>query len=254
MIKVGIIGGTGLEYPNYLKKVKKVIVDTPFGKTSSPLYTGSVNGVEVVHLSRHGEDHSIPSTRVNYRANVYALKEKGCSGIFATSTCGSLQEEICPGEFIVLDQFIDLTKGLYASIFEKYKPGEVRYIPMAEPFSEDLRDFLVEGAIISGFTLHTKGTAISIEGPRFSTRAESNLYRSWKADVINMTIAPEVIAANELSIPYAAICVCTEYDSWRTDTASPGPSEVMEIISGNKDRLIEVLNQALKKLSGEKEQ
>jgi 5'-methylthioadenosine phosphorylase len=252
MRKVGIIGGTGLEYPNYLGKVKKVNVETPFGKPSSPLYNGSVNGVEVFHLARHGDDHSIPSTRVNYRANVYALKEQGCSVILATSTCGSLQEEICPGEFIVPDQFIDLTKGLHASIFEKYKPGEVRYIPMAEPFSEDLRHFLVEGAIISGFTLHTKGTVISIEGPRFSTRAESNLYRSWKADVINMTVAPEVIAANELSIPYAAIAVCTEFDSWRTDTAAPAPSEVMEIISGNKDRLIEVLNHALKRLKGEK--
>jgi 5'-methylthioadenosine phosphorylase len=253
MIKVGIIGGTGLEYPNYLKKVKKVNADTPFGKPSSPLYTGSVNGVTVFHLARHGDDHSIPSTRVNYRANVYALREAGCSGIFATSTCGSLQEEICPGEFIVLDQFIDLTKSLHSSVFDNYKPGEVRYIPMAEPFSEDLRDFLVEGAIISGFTLHTKGTVISIEGPRFSTRAESNLYRSWKADVINMTTAPEVIAANELSIPYAAIAICTEFDSWRTDTVSPGPSEVMQIITGNKDRLIEVLNQALKKLNVQKD-
>jgi len=253
MIKVGIIGGTGLEYPNYLGKVKKITAETPFGKPSSPLYTGTVNGVEVFHLARHGDDHSIPSTRVNYRANVYALKEMGCSGILATSTCGSLQEEICPGEFIVLDQFIDLTKSMHASVFEKYKPGEVRYIPMAEPFSEDLRDFLVEGAIISGFTLHTKGTVISIEGPRFSTRAESNLYRSWRADVINMTTAPEVIAANELSIPYASIAICTEYDSWRTDTVSPAPSEVMQIITGNKDRLIEVLNQALKKLKGEKE-
>jgi len=248
MIKVGIIGGTGLEYPNYLGKVKKIIAETPFGKPSSPLYTGTVNGVEVFHLARHGDDHSIPSTRVNYRANVYAMKEMGCSGILATSSCGSLQEEICPGEFIVLDQFIDLTKSPHNSVFEKYKPGEVRYIPMAEPFSEELRDFLVEGAIISGFTVHTKGTVISIEGPRFSTRAESNLYRSWKADVINMTTAPEVIAANELSIPYASIAICTEYDSWRTDTVSPAPSEVMQIITGNKDRLIEVLNQALKKL------
>jgi 5'-methylthioadenosine phosphorylase len=253
MIKVGIIGGTGLEYPNYLEKVKKVSVETPFGKPSSPLFTGTVNGMEVYHLARHGEDHTIPSTRVNYRANVYALKAKGCTGILATSTCGSLQEEICPGEFIVMDQFIDLTKGLHSSVFDKYKPGEVRYIPMAEPFSEDLRDYLVEGAIVSGFTLHTKGTVITIEGPRFSTRAESNLYRSWKADVINMTTAPEVIAANELSIPYAVIAVCTEYDSWRTDSVVPAPSEVMEIITGNKDKLIEVLTRALKKLANGKE-
>jgi 5'-methylthioadenosine phosphorylase len=249
MMKVGIIGGTGLEHPKYLGKAKKNIAETPFGKPSSPLYTGSFDGMEVVHLARHGEDHTIPSTQVNYRANIYALKERDCSFIIATSTCGSLQEEICPGEFIVLDQFIDLTKHRHDSIFEELKPGEVRYTPMAEPFSEDLRDHLIEGAILSGFTVHTKGTVITIEGPRFSTRAESNLYRSWKADVINMTTAPEVIVSNELRIPYATIAICTEYDSWRTDTLSPSPAEIMEIINGNTGKLIKVLTHALKKLN-----
>jgi len=248
MMKVGIIGGTGLERPKYLGKVKKVNTETPFGKPSSPLYTGSFDGLEVVHLARHGEDHDIPSTQVNHRANIYALKEQECTFIMATSSCGSLQEEICPGEFIVLDQFIDLTKHRHDSIFEELKPGEVRYTPMGEPFSEDLRDYLIEGAIISGFTVHTKGTVITIEGPRFSTRAESNLYRSWKADVINMTTAPEVIVANELGIPYATIAVCTEYDSWRTDTPSPSPSEIMDIINSNTGNIIRVLTHALRKL------
>jgi 5'-methylthioadenosine phosphorylase len=253
MMKVGIIGGTGLEYPKYLGKAKKIIAKTPFGKPSSSLYSGSLNGMEVVHLARHGEDHTIPSTMVNHRANIYALKEQECSFILATSTCASLQEEICPGEFIVLDQFIDLSKHRHDTIFEELKPGEVRYTPMAEPFSEDLRDYLIEGAITRGFTVHTKGTVITIEGPRFSTRAESNLYRSWKADVINMTTAPEVIIANELSIPYATIAICTEYDSWRTDTISPSPSEIMEIINANKDNLILVLTHALKKLNSDVE-
>ena len=253
MMKVGIIGGTGLEYPEYLGKIKKIKAETPFGKPSSPLYTGSFDGVGVVHLARHGEDHTIPSTQVNFRANIFALKKLKCSYIISTSTCGSLQEEICPGEFIVLDQFIDLTKHRHNTIFEEFKPGEVRYTAMAEPFSEDLRDHLIEGAIVSGFTVHTKGTVITIEGPRFSTRAESNLYRSWKADVINMTTAPEVIIANELSIPYATIAICTEYDSWRTDTPSPTPSEIMEIITGNTDRLIRVLTHALKKLKSDRE-
>lgn len=253
MTKVGIIGGTGLEFPKYLGDVKKVETETPFGMPSSPLFTGTLDGMEIIHLARHGEDHTIPSTLVNHRANVYALKELSCSFILATSSCGSLQEEICPGEFIVLDQFIDLTKNRYNSIFEEYKPGEVRHTPMAEPFSEDLRDYLVEGAIVNGFTIHTKGTVITIEGPRFSTRAESNLYRSWKADVINMTTAPEVIICNELSLPYASIAICTEYDSWRTDTPSPTPSEIMEIIDANRDRLIQILTHAIKKLKSDGE-
>jgi 5'-methylthioadenosine phosphorylase len=251
MTKVGIIGGTGLEYPGYLGKVKKVDAETPFGKPSSPLFIGSLDGVEVIHLARHGEDHTIPSTQVNYQANVYALREQECAFIIATSTCGSLQEEICPGEFIVLDQFIDLTKHRPKSIFEELKPGEVRYTPMAEPFSEDLRDHLIEGAIVSGFTVHTKGTVITIEGPRFSTRAESNLYRSWKADVINMTTAPEVIVANELNLPYAGIAICTEYDSWRTDTPSPSPAEIMEIINMCNEPLIRIIKHALNKLKQE---
>ncbi|MBN2275607.1 MAG: MTAP family purine nucleoside phosphorylase [Bacteroidales bacterium] len=248
MIKVGIIGGTGLERPNYLDKVTKILTDTPFGKPSSALYTGSFNDVEVFHLARHGEEHTIPSTLVNHRANIYALKDLECSFIMATSTCGSLQEEICPGEFIVLDQFIALTKHRQNTVYEELKPGEVRYTPMAEPFSESLRDHLIEGAIISGFTVHTKGTVITIEGPRFSTRAESNLYRSWKADVINMTTAPEVIIANELDIPYATIAVCTEYDSWRTETLSPSPAEIMEVIAQNTEKLVKVITHALNKL------
>jgi 5'-methylthioadenosine phosphorylase len=249
MMKIGIIGGTGLEHPTYLGKPKIILAETPFGKPSSPLYKGSCGGTEVIHLARHGEGHTIPSTQVNHRANIYALKEAGCSVIITTSTCGSLQEEICPGEFVVLDQFIDLTKHRPNTIFEEFKPGEIRYTPMGNPFSDDLRDYLIEGAIVNGFTVHTKGTAITIEGPRFSTRAESNLYRAWKADVINMTTAPEVIIANELCIPYATIVLCTEYDSWRTDSPAPTPSEIMEIITGNTARLLQVLTHALQKLN-----
>jgi 5'-methylthioadenosine phosphorylase len=249
MIKVGIIGGSGLEYPKYLEKVKKIYTETPLGKASSPLYLGVLDGIEVVHLARHGEEHNIPSTKVNYGANIYALKKMDCSFIIATSTCGSLREEICPGEFIVLDQFIDFTKHRIESIFEEIKTGELRYTPMANPFSEDLRDHLIEGAILNGITVHTKGTVITIEGPRFSTRAESNLYRSWKADVINMSTAPEVILSNELCIPYAAISLCTEYDSWRIDSENPSPAEIMEMINLNAENFNKILIHALKKIS-----
>lgn len=249
MSKVGIIGGTGLEYPRYLEKVEKVQTETPLGKPSSPLYIGILDGIEVVHIARHGEEHNIPSTKVNYAANIYALKKMDCSYIIATSTCGSLREEICPGEFIVLDQFIDFTKHRVDNIFEELKVGELRYTPMANPFSEDLRDHLIEGAIVNGITVHTKGTVITIEGRRFSTRAESNLYRSWKADVINMTTAPEVILSNELCIPFAAVALCIEYDSWRTDSENPSTSEIMELITNNTEKFNKILIHALKKIS-----
>lgn len=254
-IKVGIIGGTGLDHPKYLGKVKKIQADTFFGKPGSPIYSGYLEGLEVFHLARHGEEHTIPSTRVNYRANMLALKELGCSYIISTSTCGSLQEEICPGEFIVLDQFIDLTRQRATSIYDGSEAGEHRYTSMARPFSEELRDHLVEGAIVNGFTVHTKGTVITIEGPRFSTRAESNLYRSWKADVINMTTAPEAIIANELDIPFATIALCASYDSWRTETSSPTPPDIMEIINGNTGKLMVIITHALLKISqGESQQ
>ncbi len=249
MNKVGIIGGTGLEYPKYLEKVEKIQTETPLGKPSSSLYIGILDGIEVIHIARHGEEHNIPSTKVNYAANIYALKKMDCSYIIATSTCGSLREEICPGEFIVLDQFIDFTKHRVDNIFEELKAGELRYTPMANPFSEELRDHLIEGAIVNGITVHTKGTVITIEGRRFSTRAESNLYRSWKADVINMTTAPEVILSNELCIPYAAIALCTEYDSWRTDAENPSPAEIMELITLNTEKFNKMLIHALKKIS-----
>lgn len=253
MIKVGIIGCTGLEYPKYLEKVKKTDIETPLGKTSSLLYSGVLDGIEVVHIARHGEEHNIPSIKVNYGANIYALKKMNCSFIIGTSTCGSLREEICPGEFIVLDQFIDFTKHRFDSVFAEIKTGELRYAPMANPFSEDLRDHLIEGAIVNGITIHTKGTVITIEGPRFSTRAESNLYRSWKADVINMSTAPEVILSKELCIPYAAISLCTEYDSWRTDSENPSPAEIMELINSNTEKFTKILIHALKKI-GETEE
>jgi 5'-methylthioadenosine phosphorylase len=247
-MKAAIIGGTGHALPDYLKNVKEVHLDTPFGKPDPVIYSGIIDGLEVIHLARNGKNHELPPTKINYRANMYALKQLGCTYILATGTCGSLQEEICPGEVIVFDQFIDMTKRPVTGIQEELNPGLSNFVSMAEPFSEELRDHLIESGIIQGITIHTKGTTISIDGQRSSSRAESRLYRGWGADVVNMTTAPEVILANELGMAYAAISLCTGYDSWRVSEIPIDPNEKMDIIANNHDRVIKLLTYALKKI------
>ncbi|HJZ39047.1 MAG TPA: MTAP family purine nucleoside phosphorylase [Bacteroidales bacterium] len=247
-MKTAIIGGTGHTIPDYLSNVKEISVDTPFGKPIPVLFTGMLNGLEVIHLARNGKDNALPPTTINYRANLYALKMLGCNYILATSTCGSLQEEICPGEVIIMDQFIDMTKHPVTGIIEELNPGESNYISMAEPFSGELRDHLIESAIVQGITVHTKGLVISIDGQRSSSRAESKLYRNWGADVINMTTAPEVILANELGMSYAALSLCTGYDSWRISDIPPDPEEKKYLISANQDKILKMLTYTLNKI------
>jgi len=246
MIKTAIIGGRGNELPDYLTDVKELTLDTPFGKAGPVIYSGKFNGMEVYHIPRHGADQAITPAKINYRANLYALKQLDCSYILSTSTCGSLQEEICPGECIILDQFIDMTKQQVSGIHEELAPGE-RYVSLAEPFSEELRDHLIESAIVQGITIHTKGIVISIDGFRSSSRAESNLYRKWGADVINMTTAPEVILANELNIPYAALTLCIGYDSWRTGEAMQA-EQIKAIVAENRDKINRLLIYTLQKI------
>lgn len=247
-MKAAIIGGTGHALPDYLKEVKEIQVNTPFGKPDPVIYQGILDGVEVFHLARNGKNHELPPTKINYRANMYALKQLGCTYILATGTCNSLQEEICPGEVIIFDQFIDMTKLPVTGIQEELNPGESNYVSMAEPFSEELRDHLIESAIVQGITVHTKGTTISIDGQRSSSRAESRLYRSWGADVVNMTTAPEVILANELGMVYSALSLCTGYDSWRQNDEPVDPTEKMNLVATNHDRVIQLLTYALKKI------
>jgi 5'-methylthioadenosine phosphorylase len=248
MKKVAIIGETGFELLKILSGMKELKVKTPFGDPSSEFHTGKYNGLEIVHIARHGRDHSIPSFNVNFKANLYALKELGCSHIISATACGSLREEICPGEYIVFDQFIDFTRHHFTTIYEESQPGELRYTPMAYPFSDELRDNLIEAAVTLGLTVHTKGTVITIDGPRFSTRAESNLYKLWGADIINMTTAPEAILANELAIPMAVVALCTDFDSWRTDIKPPSIEDISEVINDNITKLLELIRISLDKI------
>jgi 5'-methylthioadenosine phosphorylase len=245
MSKIAIIGSRGLERPDYLTNVKKLSVTTPFGDPNPVMYSGIFEGIEVIHVSRRGLDDSIPSSKINFKANLYAIKQEHCTHILAATVCRSLQEEICPGEIIILDQFIDMTTQRLSGIFEDVNGGAV-YQPMDEPFSCELRDHLIEAAIVQGITVHTKGTVLSIEGPRFSSRAESNLFRHWDADVINMVTAPEVILASELGIPYAALAICTGYDSWRANDDAVVVQD--HVMAEYHDKVLGMIKYALKKI------
>src|SRR3989338_1760587 len=185
-MKIGIIGGSGLDDPKILQEPVEKEVDTPYGKPSSTLKTGKIKGKEVVLIARHGREHTIPPTRVNYRANIHALKEAGCTHILATTAVGSLKREIKRGDLVILNQFIDFTRLRHLSFYDKFKPHTPIHTPMADPFSEELRNVLIESAKRLKIKHHKKGAVITIEGARFSTRAESKMFAAWGADVINM--------------------------------------------------------------------
>ena len=248
MTKIAIIGGTGLENPDILKNASRVKVTTPYGNPSSELTFGDINGKEVVILSRHGKDHSITPTGVNNCANIHTLKDQGCTHILATTACGSLREEIGRGHFVIPDQFIDYTRHRKVSFYENFENGELKHTAMADPFDSILRKKIIESAGELGLVCHPKGTVITIEGPRFSTRAESNMYRIWGADIVNMSTAPETVLANEAGIPYAAIAISTDYDCWKTDEAPVTWEEVLKVFHRNVENVIKILVKVIGKL------
>lgn len=210
MVKIGIIGGSGLEDPDILKDASEVDVETKYGKPSSKLTLGKISGVDVVILSRHGKTHSISPTNVNNRANILALKEQGCSHVLAATACGSLREEIKPGHLVFVDQFIDRTTKRHQTFYDENKG--VCHIPMAEPFCPELREKLIETAKELNLNFHDKGTVVTIEGSRFSTKAESHMFRLLGGDVINMSTVPEAVLAKEAGLCYQAIAMSTDYD------------------------------------------
>lgn len=241
MTKIAVIGGSGLENPELLKSPEEKNIETPFGRTSSPLICGTIDNVPVVVLSRHGKEHTIPPTRINNRANIFALKDIGCTHILATTACGSLKEEINRGDIVIPDQFIDFTKHRITTFYEEFEPGKMKHTPMADPFDNKLRELLISAARKNGIHFHEKGTVITIEGPRFSTRAESVMFRRWGADIINMSVAPEVILANEIGIPYALIAMSTDYDCWKQDEVPVSWEDVIAVFNKNVSRVLRLL-------------
>ncbi len=247
MVKVGIIGGSGLDDPNIIGNAEEITVETPYGSPSSALTAGKIGGVDVVIMARHGKGHRLSPTQVNYRANIHALKEAGVTHILATTACGSLREEIDRGHFVILDQFIDFTKHRITTFHESFENGAV-HTGMAEPFDGELREKLFSTAKELGFPVHEKGTVVTIEGPRFSSKAESKMFRLWGADVINMSVAPEAILANEIGIPYAAIAMSTDYDCWKEDEEPVSWDEILAVFNSNADSVKKILINVVSKI------
>lgn len=241
MTKIAIIGGSGLENPDIMQLTERKMIKTPYGDPSSDFISGRIGGVEVVLLSRHGREHSITPTHVNNRANIFAIKQLECSHILATTACGSLRENIGRGDLVIPDQFIDFTRHRPITFFDEFKSGEINHTPMADPFDKYLRDKLIAAGRELGPAIHPNGCIITIEGPRFSTRAESRMFRSWGGDMINMSTAPECALANELGIPYAAIAMATDYDSWKEDEIPVSWEEILAVFGRNVHNVINLL-------------
>jgi 5'-methylthioadenosine phosphorylase len=241
MIKIAIIGGSGFENPDILKNSGVVHPTTPYGKTDAEFKTGIIEGVEVIVLSRHGTDHSVTPTKVNNRANIWAIRELGCTHIIATTACGSLRKDIGRGDLVFPDQFIDFTRFRANTFFDIFREGILKHVSMAEPFNFLLRKSLISSAQQMNLRFHQGGTVITIEGPRFSTRAESRMFRNWGADIINMSTAPECMLANELEIPYAVVAMSTDYDSWMEDEHPVTWEDVLKVFHQNVDNVIRLI-------------
>lgn len=245
MIKVGIIGGSGLDNPDILKNPSHLPVETPYGPPSSSLTCGAIEGVEVVILARHGRDHSIYPSKVNFRANIAALVNQGCTHILAATAVGSLREEIEPGHLVFPSQFIDFTRKREVTFFDE---GAVVHTSMADPFCPNLRALFARSATGLGMAHHTDKTVITIEGPRFSTRAESHMFRSWNADIINMSTVPEVNLAREKKVHYASVAMSTDYDCWREEEETVTWEMIKKTMEKNADRVIALFLDVIPKI------
>ncbi len=232
--EIGIIGGTGLYDPTLLKNVEEAALETPYGAPSDKITIGELNGRKVAFLPRHGKNHTIRPTDVNSRANIFALKKLGVQHILASSAVGSLKEEYAPGNLVFVDQFIDRTTKREQSF---YTQDKVCHISVAEPMCPNLRKTLIEVARKAGIKAHSTGTYVCIEGPRFSTKAESRMFRTWGANVVGMTLVPECVLAREAEICYASMAMVTDYDVWKDH-----PVCVDDIVKTMKDNVENVRN------------
>lgn len=251
-IKIGIIGGSGLE--DLAKRVltdptviEKDQVQNDFGVPSDKIYLGNISGVPVALLSRHGPGHRVSPTNVNYRANLEALKSLGCTHILASTACGSLSESIGRGQLVIPDSFIDRTNSRKGTFFDgtssKY-PG-VCHVPMEPAFHPATAEALAQAGKALGQSVKTGGTIVSIEGPRFSSKAESKAWRLWGGDLINMTTCPEVCLAKEAGLLYAAVAMATDYDCWRECEKNVCAADVMEVFQQNVSKVTELIVRAI---------
>lgn len=244
MVKIAIIGGSGIEKTSLIQDITVSEINTKWGKPSSPIKEGMLGDIPVVFLSRHGYDHSIPPTQVNNRANIAALKSIGCTHIISSTAVGSLREEIRPGNLVIPDQFIDFTKHRVTTFHDDFKEG-INHLNIADPFNENMRQALINVCKKLKYEYHDKATVVTIEGPRFSTRAESHMFRILGADIINMSVAPEAILAAELSIPYATIAMSTDYDTWRENISPVTWEEIEDVMLKNSKKVLHVFAEVI---------
>jgi 5'-methylthioadenosine phosphorylase len=244
--EIGIIGGTGLYDPQLLKNVEDVTVETPYGAPSDAITIGELAGRSVAFLPRHGKKHTIRPTDVNSRANVFALKKLGVKRILAPSAVGSLKEDYKPGDVVFVDQFIDRTTKREQSF---YTGNKVCHISVAEPMCPEMRKTLIAIAKDMGIRAHPTGTYVCIEGPRFSTKAESKLFRSWDADIIGMTLVPECVLAREAELCYASISTVTDYDVWKDHVVSA--DEVVATMKASVEKVKRIILEAVTRLPKE---
>jgi 5'-methylthioadenosine phosphorylase len=247
--KLGIIGGSGLYGLDGLETVSKREIETPWGKPSGALVEAELNGLELVFLPRHDEGHRLTPSTINYRANIDALKRAGVTDILSLSACGSLKEALAPGAFVAVDQFVDRTFAREKSFFGE---GCVAHVAMADPVCSRLSALAADAAESAGAPkVQRGGTYLAMEGPQFSTRAESQLYRSWGLDVIGMTNMPEAKLAREAELPYASMCMVTDYDCWRSDTADVDISAILAVMKANTETAHNLVRELAFKLAGQ---
>lgn len=238
---IGIIGGSGLYSMADFRLKKKVTLKTPFGPPSDSFLPGTLEGGEVVFLPRHGVGHRLAPSEINFRANIWGMKKLGVKALFSVSAVGSLKEEIRPGDMVVIDQFIDRTRGRVSTFFEK---GIVAHVGFADPVCPNLRKILIEASKGAGAIVHEKGTYLCMEGPMFSTRAESNWYKSMNADVIGMTNLTEAKLAREAEICYATLALSTDYDCWRVEEDPVTVGQVIAVLNKNVETARRILKGA----------
>ena len=244
MAYIGIIGGSGLY--NLLENPESLDIETPFGKPSGLIEVGKINNVEVAFLPRHGKKHTIPPHKVNYRANIWALDSIGVKRILAVNAVGSLKESLAPGTIVIPDQFIDYTRRRELTF---YDGPEVYHISAADPFCPHMNKELHETAGKITKDLHLGGTYVTVEGPRFSTRAESKMFRQY-ADIIGMTLVPEVNLADEKSMCYSVIATVTDYDVWADKPVEA--AEVFKTMKENDEKVTELIRNVLPRINGER--
>jgi 5'-methylthioadenosine phosphorylase len=249
-VSFAVIGGSGLYGMSGLKDTKEYDLDTPFGKPSAPIVVGTLEGQRVAFLARHGLGHHITPSEVNYRANIHALKGLGAKQIISVSACGSLRDDYAPGHIVIPDQIFDNTKGRERTFFGE---GLVAHVSIADPFCKTLSDQLESVTREAGATTHRGGTFITIEGPRFSTKAESTTYRSWGMSLIGMTTSPEAFLAREAEIAYATIAHITDYDSWHVSEEPVTVDKVIATMRHNVEIVQMALAAAVESLNEESE-